>query len=432
MVYKRMKNESYDAWVKRMISEYKSYGLTKSEVYKILFDMELSENESRKRLYGVNDYLDNNTNETPLEHTISNKINTSINNDGSQSDERIVQVINESQMKDSSFLLEAHGYDPLHWQLTNAKSSMWERGVETTLYSSKITVKPRFNPATQLNIDEIFENIKIPISIEKRKEISSEYILVVNLRDVHLGKLSWVGETGENYDYKIAIQRVMGAVADIKERVGHRKFEKIVLCMSDDFFHFDDVEGSTTKGTKLDTDLRWTKLFLKGTELGIRVIDELAEIAPVDYVYVPGNHDFQTSFYASCVLYEHYLNNENVNIDISPKTRKYVEYGKNLIGFAHGQEESKRIEQVMPVEASEAWGRTRYREFLLGHLHSEHLREIGGVKIRNVSSTTGTDSWHSRLGFVGSIKMSQCFIYHKEYGLLTIENIPIIQSEGSR
>jgi hypothetical protein len=28
--------------------------------------------------------------------------------------------------------------------------------------------------------------------------------------------------------------------------------------------------------------------------------------------------------------------------------------------------------------------------------------------------------------------MSQCFIYHKEYGLLTIENIPIIQSEGSR
>jgi hypothetical protein len=121
-----------------------------------------------------------------------------------------------------------------------------------------------------------------------------------------------------------------------------------------------------------------------------------------------------------------------VNIDISPKTRKYVEYGKNLIGFAHGQEESKRIEQVMPVEASEAWGRTRYREFLLGHLHSEHLREIGGVKIRNVSSTTGTDSWHSRLGFVGSIKMSQCFIYHKEYGLLTIENIPIIQSEGSR
>ena len=426
MVYKRLKNESYDNWVKRLLTDYKNYGLTKQEVYKILFDIELSENESRKRLYGVNDYIDNKDDSMSVDDEVSSKIETKLNSDGSQSDERLVQAISESEMKDANFLLVAHGYDPAHWELSNARSSMWEQKENKLLYSSRITVKPKFNPATQLNIDEIFENINVPISVESRKKTEGDLMLEVNLRDIHMGKLSWQGETGENYDYKIAMERVLSVVDELKDRVKDKSFEKVILCMSDDFFHFDDTEGSTTKGTKLDTDLRWTKMFLKGTELIIRVINKLKEIAPVEYVYIPGNHDFQVSFYASCVLYEHFAQNDNVEIDISPKTRKYIRYGNSLIGFAHGNEEKKRIDGIMQVEAKEDWGETDFREWHLGHLHSHHLREVAGIKIRNISSTCGTDSWHSKSGFVGSLKMSQNFIWHKEYGLLTIENIPVI------
>lgn len=426
LIYKRLKNEPYDSWVKRLVSDYKSYGLTKSEVYKILFDMELSENESRKRLYGVADYIENKDESFDTNHTISSKVETRLNSDGSQTDERVVEAINEAQMKDANYLLTAHGYDYKFWELTSARSSMWEQGVGKTLYASKITVKPKFNPVTQFNIDEIFDNINIPISVRPLKQTEGDLMLEVNLRDIHLGKLGWSGETGENYDYKIAIERVLMAVAELKDRVRNKKFDQVVLCMSDDFFHFDDTEGSTTKGTKLDTDLRWSKMFLKGTELIIRVINELVEIAPVEYIYIPGNHDFQVSFYASVVLYEHYLKDEMVSIDISPRTRKYVLYGKNLIGFAHGADEKKRIDHLMQIEAPKEWGLSEYREFHLGHLHSEHLTEVGGIKIRNISSTCGTDSWHVKTGFVGSVKMSQNFIWHKEYGLLTIENIPVI------
>ena len=426
LIYKRLKNESYDAWVKRLISDYRSYGLTKSEVYKILFDMELSENESRKRLYGVNDYIENKDESINANHTIASKIETSLNADGSQTDERVVEAISESQMKDSSYLLEAHGYDPNFWEISSARSSMWEQGVDRTLYASKITVKPKFNPLTQENIDEIFENLNIPISVESKKQTDGDLMLIVNLRDVHLGKLSWIGETGENYDHKIAVERVLGVIAELKDRIKGQKFENVVLCMSDDFFHFDDIDGSTTKGTKVDTDLRWSKLFVKGVELTIRVIEELKEIAPVEYVYVPGNHDFQVSFYAAYALHQHYLQNENVTIDISPRTRKYVRYGNSLIGFAHGNEERNRIEHLMQTEARQHWGETMFHEWLLGHKHSEQVKEVGGVKIRHVSSTCGTDSWHAKSGFVGSIAMSQCFIWHKKYGKQITHDIPIV------
>ena len=426
LIYNRSKDEPYDLWVKRMLGDYKSYGLTKSELYKLLFDMELSETESRKRLYGISDYIDSKDETVEDVKFVSSKSETRLNPDGSQSDERVVEAISESQMKDAGYLLTAHGYDDKFWELTSARSSMWEQGVGRTLYSSKITVKPKFNPLTQLNIDEIFENLSIPISVESRKQTDGELMLVVNLRDIHFGKLSWIGETGENYDYKIAIERVLGVVEELKHRIQGQNFESVVLCMSDDFFQFDDMEGSTAKGTKVDIDLRWSKLFVKGVELIIRVIEALKEIAPVEYVYIPGNHDFQVSFYAAYALFQHYAQDENVSIDISPRTRKYVRYGNSLIGFAHGNEEKNRIEHIMQTEAREHWGETMFHEWLLGHKHSQQVKEIGGVVIRHCPSTCGTDSWHAKLGFIGAISMSQCFVWHKQYGRQITHDIPVI------
>lgn len=97
-----------------------------------------------------------------------------------------------------------------------------------------------------------------------------------------------------------------------------------------------------------------------------------------------------------------------------------------MIGFSHGAEEGKRIHKLMQTEAREAWGRTKYHEFHLAHIHSEKavesIAEDGGLIIRYVSSVTGTDSWHSESGFVGAVKKAQNFIYDREKGLVEILN----------
>ena len=78
---------------------------------------------------------------------------------------------------------------------------------------------------------------------------------------------------------------------------------------------------------------------------------------------IPGNHDFQTSFYAIVNLASWFRNDENVMVDTNPKTRETYRFGKNLIGYTHGDKEKKRIFGNMQIEAPEAWGRTLYREW---------------------------------------------------------------------
>ena len=112
-----------------------------------------------------------------------------------------------------------------------------------------------------------------------------------------------------------------------------------------------------------------------------------------------------------------------VNLGTSP--RKYIQFGKCLVGFAHGDKEKKHIEKLMQVEAAEMWGESLYREYHLCHLHSEHVTEDGGVIIRNLSSVTGTDAWHHNLGYVGAIRKCTCFLWDRENGLDSTFNVVI-------
>ncbi len=250
--------------------------------------------------------------------------------------------------------------------------------------------------------------------------VQSGLMLEVPIVDLHLAKLSWEPETGENYDSKIAEQRFMHIIHDVVERSRGYGFEQIVFPIGNDFFNFNDTTGNTTKGTLQDNDSRWQKMFIKGNELLIAAITTLAEIAPVKVFQIPGNHDTQASWYSVINLASWFRHNRNVTVDTNPKSRKYVEFGKCLIGFTHGDKERKRIFGNMQIEAPEAWGRTLYREWHLGHLHSEQVKEEHGIKVRNLSSATATDSWHFESGYVGAIATSQSFVWDKQRGLREI------------
>jgi hypothetical protein len=120
-----------------------------------------------------------------------------------------------------------------------------------------------------------------------------------------------------------------------------------------------------------------------------------------------------------------YKDNDRVTVSTDPSVRKYFEYGNNLIGYTHGDKERGRIFGNMQVEAPKAWGRTLYREFHTGHLHSEQVKEANGVIVRSLSSITGRDSWHFESGYTGAIRKQQSFLWHKEDGLCEVWHTPI-------
>ena len=252
------------------------------------------------------------------------------------------------------------------------------------------------------------------------KANASGLMLEVPVVDLHLGKLAWAPETGENYDYKIASDRFEFVIGDIIGRVQGRDFERIIFPIGQDFFNYDTLMGETAQGTRQDNDLRWQKLFSIGVEMLVKAIDALAGIAPVEVLAIPGNHDLMTSFYAIQYLDAWYRASEHVQVNPDPRSRKYIEFGDCLIGFSHGDKEKKRIFGNMQVEAAQAWGRTRFREWHCGHYHSEQVQEEHGVIVRRLSSVTGTDSWHYTSGYVGAIAKNQSFVWDKERGLQEI------------
>ena len=439
---KQKPEEGFLDYAERLIENREEYDLDKSEVYELLYGSQVSSDHARKSLTLLKMTIESNK-KSQVEQAIKNdslindelevdlrkkyKETVEINKDGTQSSSKLI-AMSEEQSKDKSFLLKKHGFCEKTWQLTSARNNIWnvysKRDGVQTLYSSKIVVKPRI----EISLEEIKEHFKeLDRKYQPPSPTPTDYsvddkMLEINIADLHLGKLAWVGDAGENYDYKIAKENFFYIINDVITRTSHYKFNRILLVWSNDFFHYDNLETATTAGTKQDSDLRWQKLYKVGVEMLIVGIDLLAQYAPVETFYIGSNHDKMTSFYAINELNAWYRKDDNVIVSIEPQARKYKEFGDCLIGFTHGSYEKKsKIGKLMPIEAREAWGRTKYHEVHAAHFHSEKVvEEENGIIIRHVSSPTGTDNWHYESGYVGAVKKAQSFIWDKELGLTDI------------
>jgi hypothetical protein len=155
---------------------------------------------------------------------------------------------------------------------------------------------------------------------------------------------------------------------------------------------------------------------------------------PVDVIVIPGNHDFERSFYMGAYLEAWFNNDLQVNVNNGASPRKYYKVGKVLLGFTHGGEEK---EDALPllmasdIESKPMWSETVYHEWHLGHIHRKKdikfnvlldkarlTTEDLGVTVRYLSSLTGTEEWHHKKGFVGCIKAGEAFVWNEEIGLI--------------
>lgn len=362
---------------------------------------------------------------------MSYKTESSINKDGTLTSDKLISI-KEDDLKNPSSLLKAHGFDVKEWVLVSAKNNVWnvyskQDGIQE-LYSSKIVVNPR----TNISLEEIEEFYSALINtysspIVEKYENKNGLLFELPIVDLHLGKFSTSDIVKDEYNTQIARDCFNKVIDTCISRLKGVNIEKIVFPIGNDFFHFDTVGTTTTGGTPQDTDMKHQTLFKSGVLLLIDGITKLSNElkAPIEVFCVQGNHDFMTSYHAVMSLWCYFHNNENVTVDLSTSPRKYVEFGNCLIGYSHGEKEKKRIEKIMQVEAAESWGRTKFREFHLGHLHSEQVSEDGGIIIRNLSSVTGTDAWHHNSGYVGAIRKCTCFLWDKENGLDSTFNVVI-------
>lgn len=332
-------------------------------------------------------------------------------------------------------VMKAHNLKPTEWEVVSFKSNCWQAQApgneKMALWQSKLTVKPKQKEAVSLDYaGKYFKKLALKYQPKYLEPVHHEFnglMREVNVSDLHYGKLAWTGESGENYDYKIAKKRFDTIIDKECARLEKQPVEKILFAWTNDFFNSDTPENTTTAGTQQDTDLRWQKMFNTGTEAIISAIDRLQQYAPVKTFYTASNHSRQMEYYATKFLEAWFRNNPRVEIDADGKARHYELYGKNMIGFTHSSyEKPARLPFLMSVEEPKMWASSTHREMHLAHIHSEKVEEKGGVVYRWLPSVTGADGWHYDSGYVGARKCSYSFLWDKTNGLqeISVVNIP--------
>lgn len=334
-----------------------------------------------------------------------------------------------------SFLkwIEANGFKkPSERKARSVLKAITPRGIRTNSWEGLT----KDGPVTleQTRIDWDFETTRLKEDIEEfiaskvrplpvSASPSGSLVGVLSIPDIHVGKLAWGAEVGENYDTSIAVETYTLAASHLLKRLSECGVAHILYVVGNDLLHVDGFDNTTTAGTPQDVDSRFQKAFKRAKEMVVSTIVEAANIAEVDVIIQPGNHDRLLTWTLGEVIAALFNNSQGINIVNKETYRKYVQYGRLLFGITHGDKtKHTALPTIMATEAPEAWGETRHREWLLGHRHRKQdfmsigVDEHNGVRIRYLPSLSGQDRWHYEHGY-SNLRSAETHVYSPEEGV---------------
>ena len=325
-------------------------------------------------------------------------------------------------------LLEAAAVDLDAWRVKNYTVNKWDSG-ENTNFQVKAALEPR---REVFEIEEIkreaVEAMKAhaPAPVRRYKFVPNEGLAMeIEIPDLHLGKLAHAEETGDNYDAKIAIAALRYVRGTFLTHAQHLGVGRFIFPIGNDLLHVDSAENETTKGTRQDVDTRSYRSRQRARDLMVETIDAMLQIAPVDGVIIPGNHAREQEAMLGEVLGAWYRKEDRFTLHDSPAARKYLQHGKTLLGFTHGDgAKAADLPLLMATEAPKMWAETRFRTWAIGHTHSRRSKTFGaldiqehkGVEVRTGPSLSGTDAWHYSKGFVGNLRAAEAYVHDLEAG----------------
>lgn len=262
---------------------------------------------------------------------------------------------------------------------------------------------------------------KYPLFETKTKINYSDTLAVYPLGDPHIGMLAWAEECGDNWDLKIA-EDTFRKMFDIIVGKSPRS-KKAMLEILGDTLHYDNIAGITTRsGNILDTDGRYTEMIRVCVKIILNMINSLLQYHEEVIVdIVRGNHDDVGSIWLNELLLRLYEDNPRVTIINQQGPIHILEFGKVLIASHHGHTiKMDSLPITIASDYAEAWGRTKHRYCLTGHIHKDTRvqatgNEYSGMWVESFRTLAAKDSY-ATWGAWRSKRDTKCIVYHKELG----------------
>ena len=336
--------------------------------------------------------------------------------DGTYYSDKLVEM-SEEDKRSPKRMLELHNLDPDLWEVYLVRNNLWHSQRKSDqgrllLYQSRLTAKPKQNKSiTFEDVDKFFENHKYQskINLKKYKDVNSK-VLEIDIADLHNGKLPYLDDDTVQDDFYYTLSEILN-------RAQGKNISKIYFTPMGDTSNFDNINGLTTSGTPVSNNKTLQTVFDETTTMFIDAIEQLSNIAEVEVLHIPGNHDLGFSYYLSKSLEMYFRKHDGIKIDTNHKIRKFRVIGNTLLGIGHGNISKANSSGWLQVEAREEWGKTKYSEIHYGHIHSQDTTEKNGTIVRYLPSMSPTDDWHYEKGFVGAVRSTCCFLWDLEKGL---------------
>ena len=153
--------------------------------------------------------------------------------------------------------------------------------------------------------------------------------------------------------------------------------------------------------------------------LMVRAVTALEAVAPIDVIYVPGNHDKTLGFTAAEFLSAWFRDDPYVNVDASPLPRKYAVFGKTLFAFAH-EGDKKVLPRIIADEARRFWSTTSFCEVMVQHFHHESvLDEEHHMRISQMPTVSANSAWSVSQGY-GATRQAKSYLFDEKIGLTDV------------
>ena len=297
--------------------------------------------------------------------------------------------------------------------------------------TSTLVVNPDYKNAESVDYEQIrtemmneMKKLSPKVDRYKRKETKDPHCLVLDIADLHIGKLATKDGSNDTYNVDMAIDRAIRGSMDLIDKSQPYNIDKIFFIIGNDVLHIDNAKTrTTTSGTPQDTDGMWYDNFKIARGVYCHIINMLSTIAEVEVIHCPSNHDYMTGFMLADAVQCYFHNNKNIIFNVDNNHRKYTSYGKNMMMFSHG--DGCKIDQIPYLsahESSKIWYETKYRYGYLHHIHHKDYfkfrsgKDYIGMTVEYLRSPSGTDRWHSDNGYTGAKVALEAFIHHPENG----------------
>lgn len=369
----------------------KRLGITESEVSKLLYEL-------KNKKYNHNETF-----------VTSKKVNN---------EKGIIEstITSNFDPKNDIELARLHKIDLDKYIITNYWSKQLPNGNFTSSIFSK---RKQPEDYSQEDFIKFLENYT-PNNISVSKSdfyIHKDYVDVeISIADYHLAKKQIDGDNNPTDRAKRYFNVAKSLVTKVQASYN---INTVVLPISNDFFHTDNIQNQTTNGTPQDTILEYHSEYELGFSVLVDTINMLRQHCnEVIVVLVQGNHDRTKSFYLAHALDIFFKNDIDVTFIREHSTIKGITLGNTFIGWHHGNCKIDDLPLLFATspQYSQQFGNALYREVHTGDKHHYMAKEIKGVRIQQMPSLSGTDRWHLDNNFVHSVRAAIALVYDLDLG----------------